>query len=82
MFYQGGEIPPCVNYIGVILGKNHYAHTGAYDTSDGLLAHINPQWMRKSFSDLRKSYGGRFLNVFLKTVIYGIQRVARGDCSF
>ena len=32
--------------------------------------------------DLRKSYGGRFLNGFLKRVFYGIQSVARGDCSF
>ena len=32
--------------------------------------------------DLRKSYGGRFLNGFLKRVFYVIQRVARGDCRF
>ena len=47
MFYQGGGGTPICKLHWYILGKNHYAHTGAYDTSDGLLAHINPKWMRK-----------------------------------
>ena len=41
MFYQGGEIPHICKLHWYILGKNHYAHTRAYDTSDGLLAHIH-----------------------------------------
>ena len=41
MFYQGGEIPPYVNYIGISWVRTITHTQEPTDTSDGLLAHIH-----------------------------------------
>ena len=81
MFYQGGGVPPYVNYIG-ISSLRTITHTQEPMTLVMDSWHTSIQNGCGNSVDLRKSYGGRFLNGFLKIVFYGIQRVASGDCSF
>ena len=81
MFYQGGEIPPYVNCIGISWLRT-ITHTQEPMTLVMDSWHTSIQNGFGNSVDLRKSYSGRFLNGFLKRVFYGIQRVARGDCSF